>query len=315
MKSSPSLTCKSCSEVFHNTCLSLAFTNVKQLAIQNDFKCGNCQLYPERSIQVEDNFSKWNDLKLSTVLPSSSINLRSIQQIKSKPADEPCDKEPPVNVVVDLTDAPTVNEDSSVPPQPEKEDGYSCDKCGLKENTKDNLNAHYELVHKIICDECQQSFDTNESLRLHVASEHEKRGSKRNRSETSLIFDARECSTCDAISKENKTLKDQITSLTVMIDDEKKKVEILTKEKQVYEIANEARKNSSELLSSNETNPKLAEVKEMLKKRNEEYELMKQMVLDRDKTIKKLTEVHQKEIATIKEAHEAKLVIVLSNGI
>ena len=84
----------------------MAFSNVKQLAIQNDFKCGNCQLYPERSIQCEDNASKWSDLKLSTVLPSTSINIRSIQQIQSKPAAEPIAKESPV---IELTDTATVN--------------------------------------------------------------------------------------------------------------------------------------------------------------------------------------------------------------
>ena len=70
VKSTASLTCTLCNDVYHVSCLSLAFTNVKQLSIEKEFQCGNCQVYPERAIEYGTNKSLQilTEQKLSTIL-------------------------------------------------------------------------------------------------------------------------------------------------------------------------------------------------------------------------------------------------------
>ena len=77
VKKSTFFTCISCAEIFHVTCLSLNFSNDKDLQIKKNFTCGNCQVYPSRRTEAaameEDCEQQLISLKLNALLPSTSI--------------------------------------------------------------------------------------------------------------------------------------------------------------------------------------------------------------------------------------------------
>ena len=124
---------------------------------------------------------------------------------------------------------------------------------------------------------------------------HSKRGAKRNRPETSLIFDERSCSKCDQLSQENSQLKTHTSSLQVTVSETADKANALTKDKANKETTISELKTEINSLKNDHT----PNINNDLKKRNEEYELIKQMVVERDKTIKKLQENHKKDIQNL----------------
>ena len=61
-------------------------------------------------------------------------------------------------------------------------------------------------------------------------TDHKKRGAKRNRKDTSLVFDERSCENCEKLDQENSTLKAQIASMHSSIQEGEKKVSSLSSE-------------------------------------------------------------------------------------
>ena len=148
VKNKSSLNCSSCKEIYHTACLSVNFTDTTELSIKNDFVCGNCQVYPDRYIEVEteeQSTQQLVDLKMSALLPNSTSALDVV----------------PISSAVDSP--PTVVSESS--------EG-NCNTCNFVANNDEALDEHMSLEHITI-----------------VRNSSVKRGEKRNRSETSLVFD------------------------------------------------------------------------------------------------------------------------------
>ena len=87
-----------------------------------------------------------------------------------------------------------------------------------------------------------------------------------------------------------------MSQMQIVIDGDNQKIAKLT-----VDLENEknTNKNNDELNKSNNQSS-LREIKELLKKKSDDYEILKQMVVDKDKQIKKLEEIHKKEVSTLK---------------
>ena len=288
-KKSPLLTCNSCKETLHITCLPNSFSGEKDLAIKTNYTCGDCLVYPNRKITAvaltndNDNLEQQlTDLKLSVILPSSSSDLLSIQHSPSEQSSQ----------------------EAAVPSSimSENEQNFSCDKCNFISKDKENLNTHKKDFHKIKCTECDLEFVDKDELEQHIQNGHDKRGSKRSRGDTSLIYDGKVCGKCDQLDTENRNLRTQIESLNLAIVEGKKKVDELSKE--LEEKCQLVQKVTKELDEAKSTQADIT-VQQALQKKNEEYELLKQMVIDRDKTMKKNEESHKKEISILQVGKKA----------
>ena len=185
---------------------------------------------------------------------------------------------------------------------PETHAFKDCDRCNFKSTDDQTLVDHVEQSHtEFYCDECEHSFLGLLALEGHKSMKHSKRGAKRNRPETSLIFDERSCSKCDQLSQENSQLKTHTSSLQVTVSETADKANALTKDIANKETTISELKTEINSLKNDHT----PNINNDLKKRNEEYELIKQMVVERDKTIKKLQENHKKDIQNLSLEKEA----------
>ena len=207
-KNSPRLICKNCCEYFHVSCLPQVLSNKKQLAIQKDFTCGNCQIYPHRSVQKDDDpIQQLTDLKLSTILPSMPSSNLDINYVSSE------------NVSSSLAIEHNAGE-VSTPDEPSKVLHDFPETQNELCNDKKDVNEPSTSNHEFICIECGFPFTSETSLAEHLSSVHDKRGTKRYRPETSLVFDERSCVKCEQYSNENDRLKAQIGSVHATLEKE-----------------------------------------------------------------------------------------------
>ena len=149
----------------------------------------------------------------------------------------------------------------------------NCDNCDFVTNDEPVLADHIKQMHTISND-----------------GSPEKRGEKRTRKDTSLVFDERTCRKCEQLEVERTRLENQTASLKIDIAEANKKNEALSNEILT----------SKEKIENQEQDPPMSgnvsSLQKALKKKNEEYELLKQMVMDQDRNIKKIEEADKKEI-------------------
>ena len=65
-----------------------------------------------------------------------------------------------------------------------------CDKCDYTNTDKNSVDEHISLTHEFVCTECDTKFDEKCVLEQHNLDVHDKRGIKRHRFDTSLVFDS-----------------------------------------------------------------------------------------------------------------------------
>ena len=300
-KNTSNLSCTSCSEIFHISCLSRTFDDVKKLSIEKEFKCGNCLVYPERAISLstDNNLRVLDDLKIGSIVPHSFQRADAIEHISDPESVQLAPVLSPPEPDICVVDAIAELEELSSP------ETYHCqtiNSCNFTSNNVEDLNAHISETHEIVCNECEQIFTDPKSLADHCNQEHSKRGAKRNRPETSLLFDARICIKCDQLSQENTDLRTNTTSLNTVILENKENLEKLNKD---IEERNTIIANLTDEVTRLRAEAENSTIHSDLKKRNEEFELMKQMVVERDNSIKKLQDTHQKEVNSLKLDKEA----------
>ena len=154
---------------------------------------------------------------------------------------------------------------------------------------------------KFECEECDAMFTCESQLTVHLTSNHETRGNKRHRKDTSLLSDpGRPCSQCDELREKLGTLQGEQNIARYELEETKK----LLKSKQ-KELDNKA----SEIIQLNE---KLEAMQRDLRQAKsstndednvrlqEECDVIKMMAVEKDKTIKKLEDSKAKEIAALK---------------
>ena len=95
----------------------------------------------------------------------------------------------------------------------------------------------YSDVHRleeldlIKCNDCGNQFSTVNELNSHVEEVHDKRGSKRHRSDTSLLPDpVRPCSTCQETSLKVKRVEEQHSLTQTAYEDVQKMLDLKSKE-------------------------------------------------------------------------------------
>ena len=304
-KSSKVLKCFLCKEITHYNCLTGAITTeAKELmSSKNEYKCGQCEVYPNRHTSSIENVDDEviDAIKLKVILPaiteSPQNNLPAIENITN---------------TQDLTN-------------------YECDRCDYNNTNKDLFEKHQELEHEMTCEECGMKFDTKELLQMHKTVSHDKRGNKRYRQDTSLIFDPSQCTNCDQNKLEKDNLREEngnikLDNETIKTENEKLKSE-LTRQKEDLMLVNAAyqetknnlnsvtkdlddtkeacKKLTDELTKMREemrNNPNIsAEIQDDIRKKNEQIEIIKEMVVDRDNNIKKMEEAHKKEVIILQK--------------
>ena len=131
------------------------------------------------------------------------------------------------------------------------------------------------------------------------AKTDEKRGEKRNRVDTSLVYDERACSKCMQLEKENKNILNEAEELKSKI--ERLSDELNKKEELLRQADSELSDLKKQTVSQTEsqTSNQVSSLQKVIKKKTEDYELLKQLVLDRDRKIKKLEEANKKEISNL----------------
>ena len=98
---------------------------------------------------------------------------------------------------------------------------------------------------------------------------------------------------CEAALVENEKLKKRLSELTKSQDELKSKLDDQSETASLAKIEIEAMKIK---LSANKDSTS----EDQLVKKSEELELVKQLVIERDGTIKKLQDSHQKDISSMK---------------
>ena len=200
---------------------------------------------------------------------------------------------------------------------------------------KDCVEKQLELEHDLTCEECGSRFDTAELLEMHSTVSHGKRGTKRHRQDTSLVFDPRQCNNCNQSKLEKEELNEEKEIVKLENDKLKTENEKLKAEQerrnQELSLVNAAYEETKynfnsvtkELNEAKETSQKLTEelakvrqemrnipnsstdFQDILRKKNEQHEIVKEMVVDRDKTIKRMEEAHKKEVNILQREKKA----------
>ena len=150
------------------------------------------------------------------------------------------------------------------------------------------------MSHTFRCDSCDVSFKTKKELSCHIEELHDKRGTKRNRQDTSLLLDpARPCSMCEDSSLKIRRSEEEHRLTQAAYEDVKQILEVKIKE--VTEMNLELKVAKEDIvklkaLTGKPTSP------DDLKVIEEENSLMKHMVKEKDDLIRKMKETHNKEI-------------------
>ena len=121
---------------------------------------------------------------------------------------------------------------------------------------------------------------------------------------TSLIFDPRQsCTNCEESKTENGKLKEQCSALEATIEESKDNLDATLKELNDKIEDNQTKETELAKLKSEMDLLLLTNIstdcQEILKKKDEDYEILKQMVVDRDKALKKLEESYKKEVSNL----------------
>ena len=181
-------------------------------------------------------------------------------------------------------------------PNPPGSDEVPLDEMDVQISSEHVTSEKGQLSIK--CNECDSMFDSKDGLDEHTSLCHTLRGTKRTPEDTSLLLEPpKSCSSCDdSIKKLTRSYEEQ--SLTKAAYDtakltlDEKLKELSDKTNQVLNLQNELNKIKSEANKKQSEN-----VNANLK---DEYEIVKQMVIDKDKVIKSLREKHEKELAALK---------------
>ena len=65
---------------------------------------------------------------------------------------------------------------------------------------EDTAENNLEIDPELTCDECRMKFYSRDLLKMHINVTHEKRGTKRYRPDTSLIFESGQCTNLQEVS-------------------------------------------------------------------------------------------------------------------
>ena len=186
------------------------------------------------------------------------------------------------------------------------------------ENSSSNIHSvevHTSQAHEISCEECAKTFDDNSKLNMHIDITHDKsRGTKRHRHETSLLSDPLQCTGCEQsqnkieqLNNENKKLKEQFAISSTAYEQTKLNLNSTTTELEKQVEVNESM--SAEVMSLkaelNKRANSSANTNDKQDALRKDYEMVKQMVVDRDKTFQKIEETNNKEIINLKAAKKA----------
>ena len=258
LKTFKTLKCSSCQDHVHAAC-------VKSLHDENTFRCGPCVVYPAVTQHDDDEGEDViESLERDTVLPITASKTIEIVDVTKEPETE--------------------------------------------NNTENTDVINYE------CEECGEKFFNNNNLEVHKTNSH--RGTKRHRQDTSLVSDPGQL--CDhlndTINTLTNTLKEAENKVAKLVKDEEEnrnrhlnELAKIQEEKILIKAAFDETKQflDATVKESNEKTDVIDQLKteiallrsqkpsnehlDQVKKKQEELEIVKQMVIDKDKTIKKMT--------------------------
>ena len=287
VKNSKNVQCLTCKESTHFNCLPSEISDArKEIMLQkNEFQCGICRVYPDQVKESEtDEITIIDTLKQNLVLPDTNSTTKAL---------------------IDLTsEKELVNEEDPY--------DFKCFKCDFRHKVKHNLEDHVAKNHEFICNLCDISFDEKTNLENHDNEVHNTRGTKRHRFDTSLLLDPRPCPNCEISNTELENMKKNQAKVQEELEEANKKLdkanielndcktELETVKKEASDSNKANKVLETELSKCNEELVKLkaqpSELQEAISKKDEDYQLIKQMVVDRDKKIKKLEESHKKDL-------------------
>ena len=150
------------------------------------------------------------------------------------------------------------------------------------------------------CEECDKVFNTLHDLEQHTSNCNSLRGNKRSRSDTSLQFDPdKPCSSCvdmtmtvTRVNKEHSLTRTAYDEVKNTLNDKIK--ELNEKTTQLNEVTSEFTKYKLNT-QRNQENIDLNRLASL----QEEYDIVKKMVVEKDNLIKELKAAHTKEIAAM----------------
>ena len=176
VKSSKTISCITCKESTHFSCLSNEISEERKevLSKNNEFLCGPCRVYP-KIIDVDDDgttnaIEMIDNIKMNLFFPETQPQLVDLTSTEESPNE----KEP---------------------------DCFKCQHCDFTNREKRCIDEHISQIHEFLCTECDRSFTEKNGLEQHILEEHDKRGTKRHRLDTSLLFDPSTCLNCEQSKK------------------------------------------------------------------------------------------------------------------
>ena len=310
-KTSNILKCHNCQEVVHFSCAPKAISdNSKEKSKANgDYKCPGCIVYPLQRKASNNNIDQLEELKKQVTLPT-------ITYVKP----------------VETTNAANLSNTIDM----EKEDQLTCDECMFKFLDTASLSKHMEDSHSdirgnkrsrhetslifdpAICNVCDQLKGENSKLKEQLNISQMVYNDTKNNLENSN-------KTIDNLSAKNEELKTQVSELRVDLskyeevlaktkeDAERTKSQTkelegeLSKEKDKFKgIAIELAKAKEDLNSARRSHPPQSSngsqsFDEEIQKKDEELEMLKEKIREKDKCLKKLDESHNLEVNKLKK--------------
>ena len=286
------LKCHNCLEHYHFSCTPKALTEAsKERSIANgDYECPSCLVYPAQRKVQKDESNQLDILKKHVTL-----------------AIEDC--------------SPSHEEASPLEVSPQE--------------TESNQMETEQPSSQFYCDICKLTFLGSDVLNKHIEASHgDKRGNKRSRHETSLMFEPSTCNHCEDFKASNTKLVEQLNlsqfaynetkenlnkinadhaekeqELQDKVKEERKRAEVLqaeftackeqlaTAKKNITILEDEVRKANMELdkLKEDQLNPSVDAAR-----KSEELDILKEMIVEKDKNIKRIEDIHKKELDKVK---------------
>ena len=174
-----------------------------------------------------------------------------------------------------------------------------CKAVTHKDDDATNVVSDNLLCQALYCNGCGNVFKTESELKSHESNCHMLRGTKRNRADTSLpVEPAKPCSLCQETVGKIKRLEEEKlitnTAYTQLQNElEAEKQEVRSKNDQIESLKIEI----SNLKASHRSEAPEVEAYDALK---EENKVIKQMVIEKDQTLVKLKDSHEREVAALK---------------
>ena len=268
-KAKVSSTCKVCDKDFKTLktdhCSSCKEKVHSTCLVATTLICGACKIYPDTR-------------QISHEAVGEDINIETLKKNVLLPIPHNKESSPP-SAAADIVS----NEVLISPLVPETEKLDNITKTDFK------------------CDECSMNFNTSNELKHHYEENHDQRGAKRQRQETSLLSDpVRPCLSCDEMVLKVKRSHEE-HKLTQAAHDEVKAL-LDVKVTEVKEMSEKLSNLRAELLKLQAQKPTSAEEIVLVK---EENALFKQMIVDKDSIIKKLKETHSKQLIQLEMEKKA----------